>query len=360
MSKMKELKEKTIEKLMELGLSQNEAKAYITLVELGVSSPLDIAAASGIPVSKIYYVLSELEKKGLIEMHQSKPKLYRAIDPSRALEILTEKYIEAKKEALKLIEMLSVGGRKVDTKTLWIVRGRKNIINRIKYLIKNANESLIAASTDNVLLLLAKDIQRAISRGVNVTLVAYKTRDEATSLLVKRFKREAMLRIRPVMAPSVFIADDSIGIVYITKLLYRAPDRRVETALLVEDEEYLPIFSTYFRFFLWYPSKLVTSPEEFLVRPRTYRVYYRAVEDARYLLSTGIRLKAEVEGWLISGGKREKVTLKGEVVNTYISPDKTIYNLTLVTNEGRKYLLGGKRCIIEDVETEKITLIPIT
>ncbi|HDN01666.1 MAG TPA: TrmB family transcriptional regulator [Candidatus Bathyarchaeota archaeon] len=357
---MKELKERTIEKLMELGLSRNEAKAYIALIELGVSSPLDIAAASGIPVSKIYYVLSELEKKGIIEVHQSKPKLYRAIDLTRALDILIERYLEAKKDAMKLIEMLSARGRKANTKTLWIVRGRKNIINRIKYLIKNANESLIAASTDNILLLLAKNIRQAISRGVNVTLVSYKTRDEATNLIVKRFKQEAMLRIRYVIAPSVFIADDSIGIVYITRHLYRVPDKRIETALLVEDEEYLPIFSTYFRFFLWYPSKLVTPPEEFLSRPRTYRVYYRAVEDARYLLSIGIRLKAEVEGWLISGDKRKKVTLKGKVVNTYISSDKTIYNLTLVTNEGKKYLLGGKRCIIEDIETEKITLIPTT
>ncbi len=355
---MREVKERLIEKLMELGLTQNEAKAYVTLVELGAAAPLDVAALSGVPVAKIYYVLSELERKGIVESQQGKPKLYRAVEPSRALEMLAERYMEAKREAMKLLKALASRGRKVDTRTIWIIRGKRNILNRIKTVIRNAETSLAVASTDEVLTILSRDLAHAVGRGVNLSMVVYKTKERSTKALVEKFKRDAMVRIRDVVAPSMFIADDEIGVAYITEALYRAPGKRVETALLIEDEDFLPIFGTYFRFFLWYPSRLVTSPEEFLSKPRTYCIYYRAVEDARYLLSKGRKLRAKVEGWYIADGKRERVTLEGEIVSTYESEDRTVYNMTMITDDGTKFLLGGKRCILEDIETERITLIP--
>ena len=356
---MRGVKERLIEKLVELGLTRNEAKAYVALVELGVAAPLNVATASGVPKAKIYYVLSELERKGIVESHQGKPKLYRAIEPSKALEMLAEKYLEAKREALKLLEALARRERKVDVGALWTIRGRRNILNRIRAVVKSVKYSLAIASTDEVLLTLARDLQQAISRGVNMSMVVYRSDSERSEALVEKFRRSAMVRVRDVVAPSMFIADDKVGIVYITEALYRGDGRRVETALLIEDEEFLPIFSTYFRFFLWYPSKLVTPLEDFLSKPRTYCIYYRAVEDAEYLLSKGWRLRARVEGWYLAGGGRRRVTLEGEIIGTYMSEDKTIYNMTLVTDDGTKLLLGGKRCILEDVETERVTLIPV-
>jgi len=50
--------------------------------------------------------------------------------------------------------------------------------------------------------------------------------------------------------------------------------------------------------------------------------------------------------------------LEGTIVDAYESKDRTVYNMTLITDEGEKFLLGGRRCILEDIETEKITLIP--
>jgi len=355
---MRGVREKLIEKLMKLGLTQNEAKAYVTLIELGTASPLDIAALSEVPVSKIYYVLSELEKKGIIESQQGRPKLYRAVDPSRALDMLVERYLEAKRDAIRLVRMLAAKGRRANTGTIWVIRGKRNIINRVKAIIRNTRHSLAVASVDETLSLLVRDLWNAVNRDVNVSMVIYRTRDKLTDFLVNKFKRDAMVRVRDMVAPSMFIADDKLGIVYITEALYRAPGGRVETALLIEDEEFLPIFGTYFRFFLWYPSRLVTSLEEYLSRPRTYCIYYRAVEDARYLLSKGIKPRARVEGWHIVDGKRRRITLEGRIVSIYESANRTVYNMTLVTDDGSKFLLGGKRCIVEDIETEKITLIP--
>lgn len=355
---MRRVKERLVERLMELGLTQNEAKAYVALIELGVAAPLDVAALSGIPVSKIYYVLSKLERKGIVEAQRGKPKLYRAIEPSRALNILTERYLRAKRDAMKLVRTLATRGRRVDTRAIWIIRGRGSVVNRIKTFIRSAEHSLMVASADEILTLLAKDLLNAANRDVNISMVVYRTRVKATKSLINRFRCYAMVKVRDILAPSMFIADNEAGMAYITETLYRVPEKRAETALLIEDKEFLPIFTAYFQFFLWYPSRLVTPLEDFLSRPRTYRVYYRAVEDARFLLSKGVKLRAQVEGWRIINSERERVVLEGTIVDAYESEDKTIYNMTLITDEGEKFLLGGKRCILEDVETVKITLIP--
>lgn len=354
---MEEIKEKLIKKLKELGLSQNEAKAYIALIELDVASPLEIAQFSGIPISKVYYILSELERKGLVEIQQSRPKLYRALDPQRSLHILAEKYLKAKEEALRLIDMVSTSIRETKVKTFWIIKGRRNIIERIKSLIKNTKYSLATALTDQLLSSLSIEFSDAIKRGINVSLVIYKTKDPLTQAMINRFKRDAMVKVRDIIVPSVFLVDDKIGIIYLTKTLYRGVRKKTEVALLIEDEDFLPVFGTYYRFFIWYPSKLVTRPEEFFSKPRTYCIFYRAVEDASYLLSKNIELNAIAEGWHIANNK-ERIVLEGRIIDVYQSPEKTVYNMTLVTKNGEKYLLGGKRCIIEDIETEKITLIP--
>ena len=50
--------------------------------------------------------------------------------------------------------------------------------------------------------------------------------------------------------------------------------------------------------------------------------------------------------------------MKGWIIEAYESPDRTIYNMTLVTDDGKKHVLGGRRCILEDFEVERVTLIP--
>ena len=355
---MRRVKEKLVERLVELGLTQNEAKAYAALIELGAAPPLDVAALSGIPVSKVYYVLSKLERRGIVEAQQGKPKLYRAVEPHRALNMLAEKYLRARRDAMRLARALAARGGKVDTRTIWIIRGRGSVVNRIKTFIRTAEHSLIVASTDEILTLLAKVILKAVDRDVNVSMIVYRTHDEATISLIDKFSHDAMVKVRDILAPSMFIADNEAGMAHITETLYRTTEKRAETALLIEDKEFLPIFTTYFQFFLWYPSRLVTPLEDFLSRPRTYCVYYRAVEDARFLLSKGIKLRARVEGWHVINGERERVMLEGTIVDAYESKDRTVYNMTLITDEGEKFLLGGRRCILEDIETEKITLIP--
>ncbi len=78
--------------LEELGLSQNEAKVYETLLSLGSSSIEQIAIKSKVHRRNVYDVLSKLLEKGLLsETFIQNRKEYRAIHPSRLVDLLQEK-----------------------------------------------------------------------------------------------------------------------------------------------------------------------------------------------------------------------------------------------------------------------------
>lgn len=95
------------EELQKLGLNKSEAKAYLTLLELGSASAGIIADKAQISPSKIYGVLEKLLQKGLISyIIKARTRFYSAASPQKLREFLDDrkKEIEEKEEMLE--EML--------------------------------------------------------------------------------------------------------------------------------------------------------------------------------------------------------------------------------------------------------------
>ena len=80
------------EQLEKFGLSEKEAKAYITLLVLGESSATEIAEKSGVNRSSAYVVLEALQKKGLVSSSQAeKIQKFKAAPPEKLEQIAEEK-----------------------------------------------------------------------------------------------------------------------------------------------------------------------------------------------------------------------------------------------------------------------------
>jgi len=93
--------------LVGLGLSQNEAKAYLALVGLKVGSVSDIARKANIPRVNTYDVLDSLKAKGLVGMvRKSNKQYFEPANPS-VLEELREKREKDLSQTKTLIENLS-------------------------------------------------------------------------------------------------------------------------------------------------------------------------------------------------------------------------------------------------------------
>lgn len=80
------------ELLREIGLSQNEARVYETLLQIGESSVQEISLKSKIHRRNVYDSISKLVEKGLAsEVFIKGERHFKTINPRRLLEIIKEK-----------------------------------------------------------------------------------------------------------------------------------------------------------------------------------------------------------------------------------------------------------------------------
>jgi Predicted transcriptional regulators len=84
------IKEKDIEVLIKFGLSKTQAKAYLTLIEHGISPVRTVAGYLEIGRPEAYRALTQLRNDGIVETILGSPVKYRALPVSNAMSILLE------------------------------------------------------------------------------------------------------------------------------------------------------------------------------------------------------------------------------------------------------------------------------
>jgi len=81
-----------MEELKQAGLTENESKIYLALIELGPSLAGQIARKTGLHRRTIYDTIEMLIQKGLVGyIKENNRKLFQAANPERLLEIIQEK-----------------------------------------------------------------------------------------------------------------------------------------------------------------------------------------------------------------------------------------------------------------------------
>jgi len=76
---------------IDLGLTNGEARVYVALVKVGLSTVGPIVKESGVAYSKIYQILDRLLQKGLVSyILQEKTRYYQATEPHRIVDWITE------------------------------------------------------------------------------------------------------------------------------------------------------------------------------------------------------------------------------------------------------------------------------
>ncbi len=78
------------EKLRNFGLTKYEADVYLTLLRTGSVDAGAIASTSGVPLGRIYSILSSLQEKKIIHAQETRPRKFAAVEPSTALKYLLD------------------------------------------------------------------------------------------------------------------------------------------------------------------------------------------------------------------------------------------------------------------------------
>jgi len=114
-----------------LGFSEYEAKALASLVKLKSGSPKEISFDSGVPQNKLYGILKDFERKGILASLPGESKRYRIIN----FETFVENRIKEKENELKKLKESSKNLDKIkdseDEFIFSLLKGQQTIMNKL-------------------------------------------------------------------------------------------------------------------------------------------------------------------------------------------------------------------------------------
>jgi len=136
--------------LHEVGLTEYEGRAYLSLLGKGVMTASQVSEEANVPYSKIYETLNALGRKGWIETDKGRPSRYYAKSPSEALSAVKLKLGDMMKswEQAVLSELQPLYEKREirEKPDIWILRGEFSILAKLQEMLGKAkNELLIAA-----------------------------------------------------------------------------------------------------------------------------------------------------------------------------------------------------------------------
>jgi len=143
-----------LEKMMEYGLTEYEARTYLALLHLGVASARDVANLSRVPRTKIYSVLDDLHAKQLAEIIPERPKKYGVVPFDQYLRQFEREYKAklAKIEEDKKFLMAAFASKDAPgadkAGNFQVLKGRKNVLNRKYEMVGRADREILEMGTE--------------------------------------------------------------------------------------------------------------------------------------------------------------------------------------------------------------------
>lgn len=158
-------REQIMADMKQLGFSEYECKAYLSLLAQFPVNGYALSKASGVPRSRIYEVLKNLmDKQMVFEQVRRKDKQYYPVEPDVFISRLKNRYHQIFEGLSAYAGRLYSAQEKDDQ--LVVIQGRGNIISFLKLLIKGAEKRIAVSIWEEELLELTRELNRAQERGV--------------------------------------------------------------------------------------------------------------------------------------------------------------------------------------------------
>jgi sugar-specific transcriptional regulator TrmB len=172
------VEEGDVQALVELGLTNRQARVFLELLRYEASTAKTLSLASSLARQDTYNVLDELQKLGLVTKLISSPTKFGAIPIKDALSILLNRKIEQASDleirTRKLIKKHESQKTKIHEKKeqkILFISGREAFILTLRKAMRNSQKSIDIASSGNRLqgiISLIEDLEEAVSRGVKI------------------------------------------------------------------------------------------------------------------------------------------------------------------------------------------------
>ncbi len=174
--------DRELKELIELGISEREAKLYLTMLEYGEVTANDLHRLTGIQRSRVYSILSRMVVHGLCnERQEGRNRFFTALNPKRVKEAMvrqweaerSEKEETAERIFDKLEDTFNQGEQETPLHRVELIRNANNIHNKYMELVEETQQEIlayvkppIAATTRKTRELQFNAQERALKRGV--------------------------------------------------------------------------------------------------------------------------------------------------------------------------------------------------
>ncbi|MGH1366260.1 MAG: TrmB family transcriptional regulator [Calditrichia bacterium] len=156
-----------IERMMKLGFTLYESRAYISLLREYPATRYEISKRSDVPRSAIYNVVQKLESAGIVNALSTDPIKYMPLPPDKLLNLIEKKHQSEVSQFRESVSNVHVG---IERGQLWNVTGYTNLILKAKEIILNATEQLYISAWMREVTELRDELNEAQERGVLLTV----------------------------------------------------------------------------------------------------------------------------------------------------------------------------------------------
>jgi len=157
-----------IDKLVEIGFSEYEAKAYVALLRESPVTGYQLSKLSGVPRSMIYEVLGKLTARGAAMTLRTGGATKYA--PIPAVEFLDQLRREHEELTDSLKDDLAILTAAPNLEYVWNIEGHENIMGKAMEMIVQAKSRIYLALLPATFPTLKSSLEGAIARGVRVVI----------------------------------------------------------------------------------------------------------------------------------------------------------------------------------------------
>jgi len=164
------------------GLSEYEAKLYVSLIMEGPSKARQLSMRCGIPRTKVYGTLKKLIERGLVIVVPEEPGRYMPASPADAFDEYLRSYEEKTRSLLSTVSLLEEAYDAAKTAVnpkkgeVWILQGRSRVLRKVGEMLSRAERLVDVKTSENGLIALYKAnprlLDRLKERGVRVQVSA--------------------------------------------------------------------------------------------------------------------------------------------------------------------------------------------
>lgn len=157
-----------IDKLVRIGFSECEARAYVALLKRNPVTDQGLAALSGIPRSKINQVADKLAARGaLVTLPAGETTQYAPVPAETFLDRLHREHAEL---VTSLKDDLSLYTSAPDLGCVWNIRGGANIMARARDIVAQSRSQIYLAASPATVLALKSELEEVARRTVRVVV----------------------------------------------------------------------------------------------------------------------------------------------------------------------------------------------